>query len=361
MSNIDPSNPVRPVERFALIDAIRGVAALGIACYHIDRYGPVPELVDPVLPAPIVWALKHSWIGVQFFFVIAGFVAAYSLRNARITPAFAGNFTLRRLIRLGTPYWFVAILVAGLNFLATRWIGDASLADEVTWSRFLAQLLFLPDIVGYENLSAGMWFVAIDLQFGLLLLLLLAVASWLSHGSPAGSRRDQGSLLAVIVPLALLALFHWNLDSDNEKWVLYFFHLTAFGAITWWVLDGRLSRAVFWGYLGVLLVGLAVRWRLEVAIASVAGVTLYLSGRSGAIHYSGGWLLQHIGRISYSLFLIHYLVSWIVLGIGYRIGCPGGGALWLVLALAASLAAAQALYTWVERPASQLAQRLKPR
>ncbi len=349
-------------ERFPLIDAIRGLAAMGIACYHLDRYGPIPVAVDPALPEPLEWLLKHSWVGVQFFFVIAGFVAAYSLRGARITPSYVVNFALRRLIRLGSPYWVVAILVAGLNVLAIRWLGDDSLAGDVPWSRFFSQLLFLPDIIGYENLSAGMWFVAIDLQFGMLLLILLGIAGWLCRGRPAGSWLDQLALLVLIVPLAMLALFHFNLDSDNEMWAHYFFHLTAFGAVVWWVLEGRLSASVFWAYLSMMLLGLALYWRWEVAIASIAGVTLYAAARSGAMAWSGGRLLQYLGRISYSLFLIHYLAQWIVLTLGYRLTGtqPVAGMLWMVLAMVTSLAAAHALHILVEQPANRLARRLKP-
>ena len=87
--------------RSTFVDALRGIAALSVACYHIFRYGPLPELADPVVPGILKLWFDHGWMGVQVFFVISGFVIAYSVRNARITPGYVGNYAFRRSIRLG--------------------------------------------------------------------------------------------------------------------------------------------------------------------------------------------------------------------------------------------------------------------
>ena len=57
---------------------------------------------------------------------------------------------------------------------------------------------------------------------------------------------------------------------------------------------------------------------LELTVTLTAGVVVYLVGRCDHL---GDWLsrrpLQYLGRISYSLYLTHYLTSWIVVSSGY--------------------------------------------
>jgi peptidoglycan/LPS O-acetylase OafA/YrhL len=71
-----------------------------------------------------------------------------------------------------------------------------------------------------------------------------------------------------------------------------------------------------------------------------------------------GWL----GRISYSLFLVHYPTIWAVTSVARGFFGDTAAASWptLVAAVAASLVAAMLLYRLVEVPTLALVARLKP-
>ena len=76
--------------RLALIDGLRGIAAMLVVLFH---FCAVAHLADvPVLG----WLFAHGNFGVEVFFVISGFVIAYSVRNAQHTLPFLGRFALRR-------------------------------------------------------------------------------------------------------------------------------------------------------------------------------------------------------------------------------------------------------------------------
>jgi peptidoglycan/LPS O-acetylase OafA/YrhL len=349
-------------ERFAFLDALRGLGALGVACYHIHRYRPLQGPVDKLLPAPLQAVLLHGWMGVPVFFVIAGFVAACSLRHVTVTPGFFGNFTLRRVIRLGIPYWVTLLLIVLLDLVTQNWLHVDSLTDPIEWPTFLANLVFLQDVLDYGNITAGTWFVCIDLQLGILFVLMLWLAQRLGYGYADSKGVQAAMLTAVFAPVGLLSLFIFNLDAQFDMWVLYFFCIPLLGAMAWWALDGRIPAKIFWAYALAMLVGLVYQWRLEVAIGLAAGVTIYLVGRLGHL---GDWLsarwLQYLGRISYSLFLIHYPVGWIVVVLGHWF--TGDRAVlaifWLIAALAASIGAAHLMYNFVELPSIRLARWLK--
>lgn len=362
-TSLSPSNQSPGQAQFGFIASLRGLSALGIACYHIHRYSPLREPANTILPDFVDYFFRHSWIGLQVFLVIAGFVTAYTLRGTKIRQASVGNFCLRRIVRLGGPYWVVVLLVAGLNYLVVRFSGDLSLSGWVTWQQLLSQLTFVQDIVGQQNISAGLWFVAIALQWGLAFILLFGAVDRISRSWSPGGQGEWIVLLAVFLPPALLALFVCNLESSMEKWIIYFFHMPVFGALAWWTLERRIPAAMFWSYAALLVAGVAFEFRIKVVIALIAGITLYRAGQSRGMQE---WLsfrpLRYLGGISYSLFLIHYPTGWLISTLGQRVtgDNPQAAVVWLVLAVVASIGAAHVLHVFVERPASNLSARLKP-
>ncbi len=412
-------NPAVASERFTFLDALRGLGALGIACYHIHRYKPLEIPADHILPFSIQYVVRHGWISVQVFWVIAGFVIAYSLRKTVVTPAALGNFTLRRVLRLGIPYWTAILIVIAIDFGARYWLDypapsgvssaqqssetiNSALLDDypVGWDRLAANFAFLQDVLGYDNISAGTWFVCVDLQLGLLFVVLWGVAqaaSWAFCGCGGGATHPA-VLTAVFVPLGLLSLFVFYVPAF-DAWIIYYFFMPLLGALAWWAIDRRIPRAVFWLYAVAVAVAAARHWLsaiqcwqetirqfqeldpqwqdalsywsidllkdqkpLGVTVALIAGVAIYGAGRGRHLGdwLSAGWL-QYLGRISYSLFLIHYPASWCVVSFGrYWSGDdPTAAVLWLVAALAASIGAAHLLYVCVEAPSVRFVKRLR--
>ena len=364
--------------RFTFLDALRGVGALAITCYHIHRYTPLEIPADRLLPNVIQFMVRHCWASVQMFWVISGFVVAYSLRNVTVRPASFGNFTVRRVLRLGTPYWTAILVVVAADFLSKQWLqidpNNMLIDDPVSWPRLAANLGFLQDVLKYGNISAGTWFVCVDLQFGLLFIVMLGIAQLLSRplqGKVGAENANALLLTLVFVPLGLISLFVFNLNADvYDDWAIYYFHMPLFGALAWWTLDGRIPRAVFWSFAAALVGGMAYRWNLgfdykkslELAVALTAGLAIYLVGRRGHL---GDWLaarpLQFLGRISYSLYLIHYPTSWIVVTIGRSLtpNNPKAAVLWMTTGVVVSIGVAYLFYQCVESPSLRLVKRLK--
>lgn len=81
--------------RYQLLDALRGVAALAVVCQHL---GAVWQLGD-IAP--------QSFLAVDFFFVLSGFVIAHAYRNRLKTKLSPFGFLITRFVRL------YPLLVAG--------------------------------------------------------------------------------------------------------------------------------------------------------------------------------------------------------------------------------------------------------
>lgn len=363
-----PESPPAPAARFVFVDGLRGLAALGIALYHIWRYEPEPYPSLGFVPSIVDWLLLRTWIGVQFLLVISGFVIAYTLRDTWVTPREGVSFVVRRIVRLLPPYWVTILLVLLVHFASISWWGWPSpFEDSLSARRVLAHLVFLQDVSGEAPLSAGIWTVCIEMQF-----YIVCVWGWWftqrlpSQSEPTASEPSTWRLLLVFGPLALVSLMHWNRLDSTEPWVTHFLHSFFLGMVTWWTLDGTVPRSVFVATIAVVAAHLASRWKLENALALTAAVSIFIAGRTGHIHDWLNWRwLQFLGRISYSLYLIHYPVSHLVMWCGWRWSgnapTAAQSSLILFLCLVASIAAGQTLYVLVEAPSGRCSAWLKGR
>jgi peptidoglycan/LPS O-acetylase OafA/YrhL len=356
------------------IDALRGLAALAIAAHHIDRYGPLCKPAAKLLPRWAVIAADNARISVQVFLVISGFVIAYSLCQTKVTPRVAGNFMLRRVVRLGVPYWTIVALVFALHLVASALGWPSPIDYQPTWRELAANMLCLQDILEYEGFSAGQWFVGIELQFSMLFIALWAAAQWieskqtLHHTLPRYN--DCPALLAVFAPLALCSQFYFNLDSQYDPWVIYFFASFFLGSLAWWALEKRIPGFVFWFFVlaGLIKIGLVYKlhggWDLRTALSIAACSAIYLVGRLNRLDrwLSARWL-QYLGRISYSFFLVHYAVNYAISEAGHRLtgDSPAAAVAWMAAAALGSLAAAHVFYVLVEAPSMRLSARMKIR
>ncbi len=192
-------------------------------------------------------------------------------------------------------------------------------------------------------------------------VVLLGVAQW-SAGCQAGADRAcYTRLLALLGPLAVASLFYFGRQQASDAWLVHFFSMFFLGMLASWSLEGKIAHGWFGLFAAIMAASLAVHWTLDITVALLTGLSIYTIGRSGHLHDWLAWRpLQYLGRISYSLYLIHYPVSCLVAAAGFRLTgyAPLPAALWLALALVMSIAAAQLLYVLVERPSLQLSRRL---
>jgi peptidoglycan/LPS O-acetylase OafA/YrhL len=345
--------------RFAYVDALRGLAALAVAGGHFYSGLWAPR-TGPLFPWPLHQVFTHGNCGVEIFFAISGFVMAYSLRQARIGPRFFGLFLLRRSLRLDPPYWATIALAVALAFVAGWLRGRPAVLPTVP--QVLLHLVYLQDLAGAGDIVEVFWTLCMEVQFYLAFALLLGLSQRL-----AGRGRPQGVVLGVFVPLTVLSLavqfgfIPWPFKATMVK----FWYLFQLGALACWAVQGTVRARWFLGYAAALLALLACSFTVESLIGVLTGTSLFLAGRLGRLQDGlGYWPLQHLGRLSYSLYLVHPLVGvpfcYFVREklVGATPGLAVGAALF-VLAVGVSVAFAEVFHRLVERPALRWSQRVR--
>jgi peptidoglycan/LPS O-acetylase OafA/YrhL len=349
--------------RMPLLDIAKGLACAVIVGHHLSRYGSMPVGAFPLAPDFLGWLADDGRLAVQVFLVIAGFLAAASLAPdgvLRVDRPFARIF--QRYGRLVMPYLAALTVCVLVAALVRPWLGGDDVPASPSIGQLLAHGLLLQDLLGYDALSTGVWYVAIDFQLFVLALSLMALpALWRrTPAAPASRQRWIPVALVLGVVLASLALFNRNADLDATAF--YFFGAYGLGMLVFWI--GRATRASTWQSAIVLLAltgagALAIDWRSRIAIALVSALLIAIAQRQDWLSMArwpdAAQPLQRLGRISYSLFLIHFPV---LLAANAAIGLLGPHAAWvdalgMALTFGLSVAAALLLYRGVEaRPAS---------
>jgi peptidoglycan/LPS O-acetylase OafA/YrhL len=333
--------------RLPLIDALKALASQLIVLHHLAFYGPMADAVRP-WAQPLVDALsEHGRLAVQVFLVVAGFLAVRGLAPAG-APAAIGPLALvrRRWVRLAGPYLAALALAVTAAALGRALTDHDTVPDAPTLVQVLANVAMLQDIVGQEALSAGIWYVAIDLQLYAMLVALV----WLAHRS-----RVPGALPALVVGLGAASLLGFNRDAQWDAWGPYFFGSYALGALAAWAGPGRAGRAatVAIVVLGATALMLDFRTRIAVALATALLLAWAMPRGLGARRLASP-VIEWLGRISYSVFLVHYPLCVLVWAVAARWfpDAPLPAALALAVAFVGSTVAGALFHRFVELPLS---------
>lgn len=346
--------------RLPLIDALKAVACTVIVWHHLALYGPMSDIAQPLAPWLISWLYDYGRMAVQVFLVVGGFLAAGAL-----APQGAASFERpvgliwRRYLRLVLPY-LVALAVSVLVAALVRpWFDHPSVPEQPSLLQILTHILLLQDLLGYEALSAGVWYVAIDFQLFALTVLVFSFARWARGRWPAGPAWLGAGLVLV---LAVGSLAWFNRVSAMDNTALYFMGSYGLGLLAFW--GARSPLAGRW-LIGIAVLGtlaLVLDFRERIAVACLTALALAWAARQPwAMRWPrNAWLLR-LGQMSYSVFLIHFPVCLLVNAVVGRWWPtqPLANAFGMLAAFVLSVAAGWALYRGVEARRAPRAASLK--
>lgn len=344
-----------------LIDALKAIACLMIVSHHLAFYGPMSDSAYPLIPGLIDWLYEYGRMAVQVFFVMAGFLLA-----GKLAPRGASLVTdpiqaiKRRYLRLVIPYLAALTLAIGCAALARSWMVHDSIPDAPDLLQLLAHALLLQGLLDQEALSAGVWYVAIDFQ----LFALAASLLWLSGRIERRYPMLKAAAPILIAGLTLASLFVFNRNEAWDETAFYFFGAYGLGVLSYWASKSP-HRTLWFVLLGMLVIAaLLTDFRERIAVAGVAMLMLGLARQHDPLR---SWpvpnFLTYLGRISYSIFLVHFPLTLIINAAFFRFfpQQPAIAALGLVLAFCVSIAGGALFFRWVEsRPLTSRAHLLLP-
>lgn len=336
-------------------DIVKGTAAQIITWHHFSVFGPMSDAAWPAAPFLFQWLADYGRLSVQCFLVVSGFMAAAALLPGGSKPwsppllAHVLNSVFGRYIRLAKVY-FIGLAAALVCAAISRGlIQDLSVPAAPDLFGLVAHLFFAQDLLGVPALTAGAWYVAIDLQLYAMLALMCASAGLVTCGSSFA----KVVAMVMVATLATCSLMEFNLYSELDIWGIYFFGSYGLGIAAYWVSRCEGWYKVVWTLVMMLLCGVAllVQWRSRIAVSAMTGLLLIVGGTYRSL--SCDWLARfafYLSRISFPLFVLHYpllmLVGALVASTWEDNALANG--LGLVAAWAVSMAAATLASNWLE-------------
>lgn len=362
------SDPVR--KEIRSLTGLRGVAAVFVVFYHF--------LASRHFGGPVTNLLLHGYLAVDLFFVLSGFVMALSYRHM-FAAGFSGpayrTFLGRRLARV-YPLYLAATLVA-FGLVAARLLPfrfQGSLGGLLLENVLLVQTWGLNASLIFPGWSISAEWAAY-LLFPLLLLPALSRKTWAAW--VAGSTAVLVLLALCAVPATLgnkqPAEAVLNLGDLNYGFAVYRC-LAEFtlGLLAFRVTRGRLGKMLAssrWAgtaiAAGILLLMCFPRTDLAVALLFPLLILTLAGERQLASRVLETPPAQFLGRISYSIYLVHGFFTLPVNALASRLTAHDIGhtqtlatAVGLVLTLGVATAAYHALEVpgrhwargWLEGP-----------
>ena len=340
--------------RFAFIDAFKAIASQLIVLHHLAFYGPMSDVAQDLAPALISWLSQDARIAVQVFLVIGGFLAARALApEGKLLADNPLQVLYSRYFKLVIPYFTALLLAVFCAACAGLLMAHDSIPETPTALQLFVHALLLQNLLGFDALSAGVWYIAIDFQ----LFALLLGAFWLAHRLGARINGTRALSILFVALLAGASLLFFNRDSSWDNWALYFFGSYALGVLTYWASTRKRDT----GWLSVIaiavIVVLLIDFRSRIAVALVVALALGIARRSGGLQ---GWpqsrLLAYLGQISYSVFLVNFPVALVVNAL-FAYFAPDNtlaNALGMLVAWLACVLAGAAFHRYVESRTRQI-------
>ncbi len=309
-----PSKPHYPI-----LDGLRGVAAVMVVIFHIFE----ANVTDMEFHTDQI--VNHGYLGVDFFFILSGFVIGYAYDD-RWGKMSLWGFCKRRLIRL-QPMVVMGMILGAILFYPQASEIFPNIAGTPLWLMLVvmaAGSLLIPvplgmDVRGWTEmypLNGPGWTLFFEYLANILYATII--------------RRLSNFWLTAFVFLAGCALVHqcytlgnniggWSLTTEQIQVGLTRLAYPFFGGLLLFRLckPGRIKHAFLWcsliivGVMSMPHMGGAEHYRINglydaFCIIAIFPCTVYL-GASGVL--SGAFskrLCRFLGDLSYPLYITHY-------------------------------------------------------
>jgi peptidoglycan/LPS O-acetylase OafA/YrhL len=316
--------------------------------------------------------------GVTIFFFLSGYLITTQLRREHERSARIDfkNFYMRRLLRIWPPFYLVLFLAIGVSYLVGHYTGVTFGQLQAVFTQFFHISNYYNVEFGNQGMALGTevyWSLAVEehfyLLFPLLYVLLLRV----------GIRSSQQALIFWGICLLVLlwrCLLVFGMGADYDR--IFYASDTRVDSILFGcalAVAGNPAiaedRQISERNLKYLLLPLgctlllcsflyrtdAFRDTLRYSIQGIALYPIFIAairfpdwGVFKALNW--GWM-RFVGVLSYSLYLVHFMVLKALAVAIPALGMLGSG----ILALLISAVLAYAIYRFVEIPAAKLKQK----
>ena len=318
------------------IHALRGIAAMMVVAYHVTNYASEH---GRLLSADNSIRKVGEWgaHGVFMFFVISGCVIPLSMMASNYSLGAVHRFLARRWVRIELPY-----IAAIFAFLVFHYINCRVYMWNFDFEplRFAHHLIYTVPFSKFEWYNVVFWTLAIEFQFYVLLAVIFPLLQ---------SGKKWMSIAAIIIFSSSALLL------DDNRFIFFYSASFGMGMSVYLRKVQRIQDLELWL---LLTVSAGIAWWIHGWEIALVGITSAL-----VINYIvlDGRIFRFLGKISYSLYLIHGVISGNLLYWTLPYAGPEWEvkALLLIASILLAIPAAWLFWFLFEQPAQKLSKRIK--
>ncbi|MBX7467254.1 acyltransferase [Streptomyces sp. MAG02] len=332
----------RSGNRLAALDGLRLFAALIVVFYHyVALAKPWGHSTATIFPTAHRFA-QYGWLGVEFFFLISGFVICMSVWGRTI-----GEFAVSRVSRLFPAYWVGLLLTVAVVKL---WPEFTSIHG---WNTVITNLTMLQGGNNTPDVDPVYWTLFVEIKFYLIMTVVMLFGVTYRNCLILCGAWTAAAALAPVLNTPVITAF------AMPQYAPFFIAGVAF-----YLMRRHKPNAVLWAIVGLqlLLAQRYIDYRLAtnlgkaaidavptwparlIIIASFALIATIALGALDKIQWK--WL-THAGALTYPLYLIHMNIGMTLIH-HYRGRLPAP--LLVVCVTALMLVVAWLIHRLVERP-----------
>ncbi len=316
--------------RVGELDALRGLAALGVVAFHYTTF----YQQEQGHLQPLGFGFPAGNYGVHLFFLISGFVIFMTLERTRD----AMDFAVSRFSRLFPAYWAAMAITAAVVYTIGMPIQRIPTID------LAVNLTMMQEVLGFLQLDGSYWTLQAELFFYVQMLF------WLVLGQLKRIHWIIAVWLLMTVVYALTAQRHLHFSYTlRELLLLRHIPFFALGILFYRLHTRSGGLRVNTGLIALALVAIGVSYAPAYLAAGVACCAIFALFVAGKLRGLRAAPFVFLGGISYSLYLLHQAIGFAVI---HRLEAAGVPSLAAVTATALMMLALAAALTYgVERPA----------
>ena len=327
------------------LNSLRGIAALLVVFYHIKHL--LVELVPPTINS----VLSQSYLAVDFFFVLSGYILTWKyLQEVKSKPfiEFTILFIKKRLIRI-YPLHFL-LLIAYITIPMALFVTGRLITERYTFEMFVPHIFLIQswglfNTVGWNIPS---WSISTEflayISFPFVCFIIIRIS------------QTAATILLLMFSVIMITMFTYYSASNIGEYISSLGWLRCLaGFYVGFFVHLIMSKKQYVQLIFIVISGLFITYAILNNLNNYFYINLLFAvSLFFIIKYSSFFQiilvnkpLLFLGNISYSLYLVHYFVRDILTMLLLKNGELASGS-WLVYYLALTLLISVLTYRLIE-------------
>lgn len=300
------------VKKYAYIDALRGIAILAVLLVHSGQ-GAVAT------SGTLNWLMQNGARGVQFFYIASAITLCMSWDARGNIERFPKiDFYLRRFFRIAPMFYLAIVLYLLIDGFAARYWAPNGVQSWYVLVTVLFLHGFNPETI--NSVVPGGWSIAVEMTFYALFPFVVT------------KLRSYGAFFAFFIASLVFLKNDYGISSrlffypENQNYLVGNFAFLNFlgqfpvflvGMFSYMYIKNGVNKAVFYLVGGCLFIALCLEYYSpkitqpfmpDYVVAGIAFALFAVFLSVNPLKIFVNFASVHLGRLSYSMYLLHFAV-----------------------------------------------------